>query len=921
MNQPLSQWAKALRCLARTPTDRLRGQKKVVLSPRRWKLGRRPHSEGVHSIAFLWLLATAATLAQTASVPPPQYGAWRSCRIGGGGYAQNVVLCPSDPKRCYAYIDVGGMFRSDDGGQTWRMLHGSLPAQDGIYETRGLTVDPRNAEVILAAIGSQWGSKPDGIFRSTDGGETWTKTLDAGFMGNGEDRWTGFLLTRDPKDPNTVTVASESTGVFRSVDNGQTWKPLGLTGLHPTDIRYDRTNPKRLWLCARPFNGWLGGKNVTLTAAFYRSDDGGATWAKLADASPSEIIQDPITANKLYGIVDYRVSVSDDGGATWRDASDGLPAKLSDKGYTSESSFQAFAAGPNFLVTASTKGTFYTLKSGATRWQKVDRQGLEENYYGQPWFGAGQGKFGSALASITVDPRDPAHWFFTDWFSIYQTRDSGQHWRLTMDGVETTVLHCLTQDPADPGVVHLGMADNGYFLSENGGVRFNLAQGISNNVKCVSLSPALPARVYAVGPKAWDWFANQVFVSLDRGQTWTRSPMLGLPDMDKHHCNTIVADPKDPYTVYLCVSQTVGPNDGGVYKSVDGGKSWAWIGQGLPAGQSFFADSIWGIGRELAVGSDGSLVALSRDHSQVFRYDAPHKLWAAVPMALKGQPYSVVAAPGALYLGVEHDGIYKSRDDGQTWASVWTGSVHHVAVDAAHSERLAAGTDDGVILSIDSGATWTALDKHLPYRLYNLVAFAGDRLLTGSAGSGAFWMPLAPAGDQPVAARPAAFAAVVGSPSALPPLHNGSMTEGTDTPTGWTNLWTASGKLQIVRDTSDYKSAPASLRLESVGGPAYGTVSQPFGPAPDAFQVTGSVKSAGQFDESVFAVQEMDATGKQVAWINLANAAGAKTWQAFSGTVQLPPEAASWNLVLTLKGTGKVWLDDVQFSSPPRVWK
>ena len=143
-------------------------------------------------------------------MPPAQYGAWRSCRIGGGGYAQNVVLCPSDPKRCYAYIDVGGIFRSDDGGQTWRMLHGSLPAPGGIYETRGLSVDPRNADVILVAIGSQWAIGPTGVYRSTDGGNDLAEDTGRLFMGNGEDRWAGFLLTRDPKDPTPLSLPART---------------------------------------------------------------------------------------------------------------------------------------------------------------------------------------------------------------------------------------------------------------------------------------------------------------------------------------------------------------------------------------------------------------------------------------------------------------------------------------------------------------------------------------------------------------------------------------------------------------------------------------------------------------------------------------------------------------------------------------
>ncbi|MDQ2687896.1 MAG: hypothetical protein M3Y28_08525, partial [Armatimonadota bacterium] len=381
----------------------------------------------------------------------PTYGPWRSCLIGGGGYLQNVVPCPTNPKRYYTYIDVGGLARSDDGGRSWRMLHGGLPAKEANYQVRGLVVDPRNDAKIIIATGSQW-SGDGGIFTSDDAGQTWRKTLDARFMGNGPERWTGFILARHPKNPDVLVAASEGTGLWRSADNGQTWQSLGLTDLHPTDLKFDKTNPQRLWLCTAPFDGYLGGKQVKLGAGFYRSEDGGKTWAKLADMSPTEILQDPSDPTHLLGIVKSTLQISRDAGSTWQAFDDGLPPRTSQSG-PADDQFNALAAGPDFVLTASSKGTFYKLPSGQTHWQKIDRQGVQEVYEGQEWFRHKTGGMGSALGSITVDPRDPNHWFFTDWFAIYQTPDAGLHWQLSIDGIEDTVLHDITQDPTDPGVV------------------------------------------------------------------------------------------------------------------------------------------------------------------------------------------------------------------------------------------------------------------------------------------------------------------------------------------------------------------------------------------------------------------------------------------------------------------------------------
>lgn len=857
---------------------------------------------------------------RTAETSSPTYGPWRSCLIGGGGYLQNVVPCPSNPKRYYTYIDVGGLARSDDGGHAWRMLHGSLPAKEANYQVRGLVVDPRDDRKVVIATGSQW-SGDGGLYASDDAGQTWRKAQDAQFMGNGPERWTGFILARHPQNPDVIMAASEGTGVWRSADNGRTWRTLGMTGLHPTDIKFDKTNPQRLWLCTQPFSGWLGGKQATLTGGFYRSEDGGQNWAKLADASPSEVLQDTTDPARLIGSVGGAVQSSHDAGATWQPFGDGLPPRTSKTG-PADDEFNALAAGPDFALTASAKGTFYKLPAGQTRWRKIDRQGVEEVYQGQEWFRHRSGGMGSALASITIDPRDPNHWFFTDWFAIYQTPDAGRHWRLCIDGIEDTVLHAITQDPTDSAVVHLGMADDGYFVSEDGGRRFaGNKDGISNNVKCIALAPNMPGRIYAVGPKTWEWEANQVFVSIDRGEHWTRSPMQGLPD--KGNCNTIAVDPQDPYTVYLAVSGPVGPNGGGLYRSTDGGRKWASMSQGLPTGAEFYRDSIWGGGPEVAVSPNGTAVTIGSKAGQVFRLDSLSRQWVKVGLPVKDSLSEVVADgqhPGRFYLSMNGGGLFRSDDDGQTWAQVSTERVAHVAVDGAVPNRIAIGTADGVQLSADAGQTWTPLDKRLPFRTGDLVAFAGHRLLVGTAGSGAFWMPLDAAGLKTVEARPAHVSAPAATQGELPKLTNLDMSRGTVQPTGW-GTWVPQGRLELTRDTENFHDGPASLQINTDGAYAEGAVSQGFPAVTAPFHLSGWTRARGDLKECLVAVQVWNAQGKQIDWINLDSVSPGGDWHKFTKTVQLPAQAARCSLIMTLHGTGQAWLDGLALSAPPSVFR
>ena len=108
-----------------------------------------------------WLLAGACLCAGIAAEAKEiSYNGWISGAFWGGGYVQNVVLCPSDPDRCYAYIDMAGVYRSDDKGKTWRMLHGAFP--DGIgFHIRGLHQTQRgNLLHQTAGASAPWAFSP-----------------------------------------------------------------------------------------------------------------------------------------------------------------------------------------------------------------------------------------------------------------------------------------------------------------------------------------------------------------------------------------------------------------------------------------------------------------------------------------------------------------------------------------------------------------------------------------------------------------------------------------------------------------------------------------------------------------------------------------------------------------------------------------
>ncbi len=814
----------------------------------------------------------------------PLYGAWRSCLIGGGGYLQNVLFT-SKPNVLYAYMDVGGAFRSEDGGKSWRMLGAGLKGtSNGVTSVRDLSVNPNDANDVLLAVGDQW-MPTEGVFHSRDGGQTWQKTLTAQFYGNQDFRWAGQNLARAPLDPKRIIAVSGGDGAFLSQDGGATWKLCGLEGIYPTDIKWARDG-KTVWVCAQPEKMGHGGQQLDLKGGLFRSDDSGLTWKALSEKAPSEVVQDPQRPLRWWGIWDGgSIQTWNDEGKAWMVASDGLPQKEADENIssgTSEKAFGALAAGPDFLVTASNRGTFYRLDLPSSTWKKLDAPQVTQIYEGQPWGSrtqpGGWSHFGAALGSISINPRNPSQWFFTDWFSIYRSEDAGKSWDLSMDGVEATVIHTLRAAPDDPARISLGMADNGYFFSTDGGTRFQKTD-VMSNTKSIATNRKQPERLVAVGDGGdGQWVARQVWLSADAGQNWTKSPMSGMP-LDIH-ANSIAVLPDDPQKVFLAVAGEVKAGAGGVYASQDGGQSWKWDATGLEGGE-LFADSIFGIGQEIAALPSGDLMLLSSRRGALYWRPATSLTWEKVAVSLAGQPYEIAAGDEAFWVAVHGDGVYRVQHG--IASKVWNGDAGRVAVDG---QRIAIGEKAGVELSLDAGRIWS-LNSDLPNHFWPIVAFAGNRLLAGTSGNGVFWLPLAPEGMRTPMARPVVPRAVQFEVTPAQPLA------------GTLNLvWTGMGTPAVATQNG-------VTTLSSQNEIAQGSMGQEI-PRFSAQTFQGSVRIEGDVEEAQVALQAFDEAGKQISWQTLSDAKAARDWQNFATRAQWPTGATRVLLIVTLKGKGAV---------------
>jgi photosystem II stability/assembly factor-like uncharacterized protein len=745
----------------------------------------------------------------------PHYGAWQSSRIGGGGWVQQVVFT-SKPNLLYTYIDIGGLYRSDDGGKHWRMLHGNLPSGRKFYEVRGLVVHPKNPEHLLIATGTEEkeGEEPAGVFLSLNGGQSWKQVLKAHFYGNSAFRWTGQVLRWSQTAPNTVYAASQGNGVWVSNNAGLTWASLGLNNLYSSDLYLlpplaqtlkapafkqvvkleaaptlktvengklkasptlqgslklmstSITLADRLLLSALPF--YLPQKGQNLQGGLFSRVSAASHWMPLTQAPQlEELLQEPwVNAQNgqatscLVGLSQgSQVLRSCDAGHSWQAFFQGLPIhteKAKQEGHVSEHRFYALASTPSRLLLASSRGRFYERRSPKEPWQALPEPKLEQGH----WFARKNAKpvgwehFGASASSISVDPLKPeTHWFFTDWYALYETQDGGGTWTLRIDGIEATRLFALLHDKNDPNLVHLGMADNGYFRSVDGGHSFEQVQGgVSSSIRQIVTSPNAPNALYALGSSsrtAGQWVSNQLFVSQDKGLHWQEAAMQGLPALSERSCHSLAVDLQQH--LWLAVAGRITKGQGGVYLSSDGGQNWQWQGQGLPTGEPFFTDSLWETGTELAAGltpeREPALVAISHSKRAVFYWSSVQNQWLPSATAFKGQPFGVVAHPAqanVFYIGVEGEGLFVSQDTGQHWRLLRKGSVTYVAVDSQAgvtqaTTHLIISTPTGPYFSKDGGQTWPFIGESLPDKANaNMASLHGDHLIVGSAGSGAF---------------------------------------------------------------------------------------------------------------------------------------------------------------------------------------
>ncbi len=687
---------------------------------------------------------SAAAAANPHSAGAPRLDAWRIIGPGGGGAMYIPTISPHNSNDVALRCDMTGAYISHDGGESWRM-----------YNLRGVVRffvwDPLDKNTLYA--------ESLGLFRSTDGGRTWKLVVPDAASVTGVnlqgDHAEDNLATRggtrrvdalavDPADSHVLYAAIAGGGsptIEMSKDWGRTWERLvaSETGIQaiwidPKSPREDRT----IYVASR-------------TATAVRR---GGVWKRTA--APAEMIDisagfDPATGNLVaYAVSRQAIHVSRDGGASWQTAGLGVAAQFQAVGTS------LGAPGTAYVSYSGLEGRYFgvakTTDSGAT-WTPVSKEAeklaanVDDAWIGR-WFGAG---WGENPLHLGVDPHNPDLCYSTDLGRTMRTTDGGKTWKgvyskpagaggaYTSTGLDVTTNYGVHWDPFDHRRMFITYTDIGLFRSEDGGNSWlSATEGFPrawrNTTYWMVFDPAVKGRAWAVAsyvhdlprPKMWRRtpfarYRGGVVVSDDGGRTW-RVASASLPQTAATH---ILLDPDSPVSGRTLYVTGLGR---GVFKSTDGGQTWALKNNGIEGAEPL----AWRLSRDqkgtlylvVARRSEDGSIGTPGDGALYRSTDgAEHWTKMALPAGVNG-PNGLAIDPreaNRLYLaawGRKADpadiggGVFLSTDGGANWKAVLEKDQHvyDVTVDPSHPEVLyACGFSSSAWRSSDRGLSWQRL--------------------------------------------------------------------------------------------------------------------------------------------------------------------------------------------------------------------
>lgn len=594
---------------------------------------------------------------------------WQRLDTTGGGGQTGIATHPGDADIVYMSSDNGGLFKTENGGDSWFSVSSNL----GAYRLGFVTLDPLNPDVVYVAASTDYGTITAGgalgeIHRSLNGGLSWQFVSDAMGFQNSFPNQKSIVIPFDPAEPGRFDrdndrlsdvmlvgawsgpASSPSGGIWRSVDEGASFSQLGLDGRNVTGL-YAFSADYRI-LFATTYEGEI-----------FRSEDLGETWSDITGnmplAHPADLAVHPTDDGILYVTCrwcrrnDPPVWKTIDGGRNWFPASAGLdtgnvesfPRILIDR----------FDPDTLYLTTHqalhSKSGVYKTTDAGES-WQRMPARLVLPD--GRPYYWL---KFEGGLAiGQAIDGRlfagGGGGWRYPDG----DPNDGLEVWEPATIGVGNIAVNTIEVDPHDGAVLYQGIGDYGPYKSVDRGSSFYRILGNGWPV--------------TVGNFSWSgpYYNSYETCRLQCSPVCRTREALAVGST-----TAFAVSRQDSNVVYSAFgSRSGGVGQGGVNKSEDGGKTWRPLGVQLQHG--FYLDP------QTCVPYEFDHLAIDPTNDEI--------VFAAMKIPPTGTGK-----------------LYKTIDGGRTWSEVYSGPgyVTGLAVSAADPNLVVFATRNDVFKSEDGG--------------------------------------------------------------------------------------------------------------------------------------------------------------------------------------------------------------------------
>ncbi|MFL6445294.1 MAG: WD40/YVTN/BNR-like repeat-containing protein [Candidatus Sulfotelmatobacter sp.] len=674
-----------------------------------------------------------------------------------GGRTRAAAGVPSQSNVFYMGQVNGGVWKSDDYGRTWNPIFDHEPTQS----IGAIAVAPSDPNILYVSSGEGLHrpdlSVGDGIYKSTDAGKTWTH------LPGLRDGQQIPALAIDPRDPNKLFAAvlghpygpSQERGIYRSTDGGQSWQRVIAKDENTggSDVQIDPSNPDVVyasmwevregpWEDNNEFNGSGGG--------LFKSTDAGSTWHQLTNGLPKDLSQiyvaiAPSDPRRLYATLataagKLNVYRSDDGGNNWTQATND-PRPSGRIGGGDLPIPKVDPKNPDLLYVAST----VTMRSSDG---------------GKTWSGFRGAPGGDDYQNLWINPNNGDIILLVSDQGAIITVNRGQTWSSWYNQPTAQLYHAIA-DNSFPYRVCAGQQESGSVCinsrGNDGAITFRDWHPVGViEYGYVAPDPLNPDLIYGAGRtevSKFHWTTGQV-------QDITPIPLRN----GKYRANRtepLMFSPVDPHVLYYATNV--------LFKTTDGGTSWQEISKdltrenpGAPPSVGTMhnkgAENQRGVIYSLApsfksldtlwAGTDDGLLWITRDGGKNWADITPKELtpWSKVTQLSPSHfdENTAYASVSRFRINDTHPYIYRTHDGGKSWKLITAGlpdfgPVDTVREDPVRKGLLFAGTENAVWVSFDDGDRWQSLQLNLPRTSMRDLWIKDDDLIVATHGR-SFWI-------------------------------------------------------------------------------------------------------------------------------------------------------------------------------------